>query len=383
MEGKRLDLPAVRLPASTRALREEVRAFLRDELADYPAHLRAKSWLAFDPDFSRKVAARGWVGMAWPTAHGGGGRSLLERYVVIEEMLAAGAPVAAHWTGDRQSGPMLIMHGTEQQRRRFLPALRKAEIFFCIGMSESDAGSDLASVRTRGRRVDGGWSVSGAKLWTSNAHRSDYMIALVRTADLSEGKHAGLSQFLIDMSSKGITTRPIRDLTGEDHFNEVVLDEVFVPDDMVIGKPGEGWAQVTSELALERSGPERFMSSLPLLFAAIPMLKARGYRGPAFGRLVAHLMTLRQMSVAVATMLDAGDRTPALEAALVKDLGMDFEQMVPSVLEDLLDVEPRLLESEDLARMLGMVTTLAPSYSIRGGTREILRGIIAKGVGGR
>lgn len=377
----RLNLPAVALPRETEALRSEVRAFLEEELAGHPPELRAKSWLCFDPAFSRKVAARGWVGMTWPKVYGGAERSILERYVVIEEMLAAGAPVAAHWTGDRQSGPLLLSHGTEAQRRRYLPALVAGKIFFCIGMSEPDAGSDLASIRTRGRKVDGGWLVNGAKLWTSNAHRSDFMIALIRTGSEADGKHGGLSQFIIDLTTPGIQCRPINDLTGEAHFNEVVFEDAFVPDDAIVGRPGDGWTQVTSELALERSGPERFMSVLPMLLAAFSRMRENG--GDAeLGRMLAHLMTLRQMSIAVATMLEGGVRSPGLEAALVKDLGMSFEQDAPRIVEKLLQTE--LLSGEDdVQSMLTMVTMLAPSFSLRGGSREILRGVIAKGLTAR
>jgi len=375
----RLDLPAVALPPETEALRHDVRGFLETELAAHPPEQRAKSWLCFDAEFSRKVARRGWIGMTWPRAHGGGARSILERYVVIEEMLAAGAPVAAHWTGDRQSGPLLLSHGTEAQRQRFLPALAGGEIFFCIGMSEPDAGSDLASIRTRARRTTGGWVVNGAKLWTSNAHRSDFMIALLRTGNEADGKHAGLSQFIIDLKADGIRCRPIDDLTGEDHFNEVVFEDAFVPDEFLIGQPGDGWAQVTSELALERSGPERFMSVLPLLLAALA--RARRAGGDAdLGRLFAHLLTLRQMSIAVATRLAGQDHSLGLEAALVKDLGMSFEQQVPRVIESLLRAETQPDGGDEVLAMLSMVCTLAPSFSLRGGSREILRGVIAKGL---
>lgn len=376
-------LPVAKPPPGTDSLRAEVREFLNRELAGHPPELRAKSWLAFDPEFSRKMAERGWIGMTWPQSEGGAGRSILERYVVVEEMLAAGAPVAAHWTGDRQSGPMLLRFGSPEQRRRFLPGMRAGMIFFCIGMSEPDSGSDLASVRTRARKVEGGWRLNGTKIWTSNAHRSDYMIALVRTGDVAESKHAGLSQFIIDLSAQGIGIRPIADLTGENHFNEVIFDDAFVPDDLLVGKPGDGWTQVTHELALERSGPERFMSSLPLLLAAADIVSAQE-GGPArLGRLLAHLLTLRQMSVAVASMLTDGQQQPALEAALIKDLGMTYEQTVADVLDDCLAALPPAEVDDAVMCISNVVATLAPSFSLRGGTREILRGIIAKGVGAR
>src|SRR5881392_4063357 len=149
------------LPPETRALREEVRDFLRAELGDRAPVRRAHSWGGFDREFSRKVGARGWIGMTWPKTYGGHERSFLERYVVMEEMLAAGAPVSAHWIADRQSGPLLLRFGTEEQRQTLLPRIARGECFFCIGMSEPGSGSDLASVRTRGHKVDGGWRVSG------------------------------------------------------------------------------------------------------------------------------------------------------------------------------------------------------------------------------
>ncbi|PYN32735.1 MAG: acyl-CoA dehydrogenase, partial [Candidatus Rokuibacteriota bacterium] len=310
------------LPPTTRVLRGEVRDFLRAELGDRPPARRAPSWGGFDREFSRKVGARGWIGMTWPTRYGGHERSALERYVVLEEMLAAGAPVSAHWVADRQSGPLLLRFGTEAQRARFLPAIARGELAFAIGMSEPDSGSDLASIRTRAERVPGGYRVNGTKVWTSNIHRSDFMIALFRTHHDPAKKHEGLTQFLVDTKAPGITIRPIIDLAGSHHFNMVLFEDVFVPEEMRVGEEGAGWKQVTTELALERSGPERYLSSLVLLVELIREVgKDPGERAaPVVGRLVAHLVTLRQMSLSVAGMLEAGDN-PNLEAAVVKDVG--------------------------------------------------------------
>src|SRR5471030_2855179 len=184
------------LPPQAEPLRREVRAFLAETISHRTALERSESWSGFDREFSRKLGARGWIGMTWPKKYGGHERSFAERYVVIEEMLAAGAPVSFHWVADRQSGPLLLRFGTEEQRTKILPRVARGEVCFCIGMSEPGAGSDLAGVRTRGRRVEGGWQVNGQKIWTSNAHNADYMIALVRT---SEGeRHAGLSQLIVD-----------------------------------------------------------------------------------------------------------------------------------------------------------------------------------------
>jgi alkylation response protein AidB-like acyl-CoA dehydrogenase len=376
------DLRLHDLPPEAEALRAEVRDFLADALAGVSPRLRARSWSGFDAEFSRKVGARGWIGMTWPKRYGGHERTFLERYVVMEEMLAAGAPVTAHWIADRQSGPLLLRFGTEAQRERLLPAITRGEVYFAIGMSEPDSGSDLASIRSRATRVDGGYRLNGTKVWTSNAHLSHYLIALFRTRVVPDKKHEGLSQFLIDLKTPGIAIRPIVDLAGAHHFNEVVFQDAFVPDDSLVGGEGDGWTQVTTELAFERSGPERYLSSMALVRELVRAVAAApDERGLAVvGRLVAHMSTLRQMSLAVAGMLQAG-ANPNLEAALVKDLGTTFEQEIPEIAHALLGVEPRVAGGGDLAEVLGYLVQNAPSFSLRGGTREVLRGIIARGLG--
>jgi len=371
------------LPPETETLRAEVREFLEQTLTDFPPAKRAYTWTGYDKEFSRQVAERGWIGMTWPKQYGGGERTAFERYVVLEEMLSAGAPVAAHWIGDRQSGPLLLRYGTEAQRERFLPRVCKAEIFFCIGMSEPDSGSDLASVRTRGTKTDGGWLVNGTKLWISGAHVSDYMIALIRTDPTAEKKHAGLSQMLIDLSVPGVTIRPITDLSGRAHFNEVVFEDAFVADDLLVGQEGNGWAQVMAELAYERSGPERYLSCYPLLAELIRATPEPPSERQAvtIGRQVAQLATLRQMSLSVAGMLEAG-KEPALEASVVKDVGAIFEQALPGIAQELIDAEPDAAAgASDFQQVLAYLMENAPSFSLRGGTREILRGIIARGLG--
>jgi len=195
-------------------------------------------------------------------------------------------------------------------------------------------------------------------------------------------KHEGLSQFLVDTKTPGINIRPIVDLSGEHHFNEVVFEDAFVPDDMRVGEEGAGWKQVTTELAFERSGPERYLSSIQLVIETLREVgKEPGERAAvAIGRLVAHLATLRQMSLSVAGMLEAG-QNPNLEAAVVKDVGTGFEQEIPETIHALMGVEPRLESGDAFARTLGYLVEHAPSFSLRGGTREVLRGIIARGLG--
>src|SRR5499433_3870333 len=297
------------LPPEAESLRADVRDFLRKEFAGAAPVRRARSWGGFDRDFSRRVGARGWIGMTWPKKYGGHERSFLERYVVMEEMLAAGAPVSAHWVADRQSGPLLLRFGTETQRQKILPSIVRGELAFAIGMSEPDSGSDLASIRTRATRTDGGYLVNGTKVWTSNAHLSDYAISLFRTEVVPDKKHEGLTQFLVDLrNTKGITIRPIIDLAGKHHFNEVNFTDAFIPEDARVGNEGDGWKQVTTELGFERSGPERYLSSIRLVLELLNEVgKEPGERAAVLvGRLTAHLNTLRQMSLSVAAMLQAG-----------------------------------------------------------------------------
>ena len=370
------------LPDETKGLRDEVRAFLAEELEGVPAVTRAQTWMGFDAEFSRKMGEKGWIGMRWPKQYGGHERSAFERYVVLEEVLAAGAPVGAHWIGDRQSGPLLLGFGTEEQRQTYLPKVAKGECFFCIGMSEPDSGSDLAATRTRADKADGGYVVNGTKLWTSNAHHSHVMIALFRTSQDPDNRHAGLTQFLVDLTLPGITIRPITDLAGNAHFNEVVFEDVFVPESAIVGAEGTGWAQVTAELAYERSGPERYLSSF-LLYKEMVREAEKDpdpQKAQVIGRLLAHVVTLRQMSLSVAGMLEAGEN-PALEASVVKDQGALFEQGLPEWAHETFGIEPKLSGGTDYEEVAGYLTQVSPSFSLRGGTREILRGIIARGLG--
>jgi alkylation response protein AidB-like acyl-CoA dehydrogenase len=372
----------VRLPAAAEELRREVRQFLAAEQAGGAFTPSRNSWNSFDPAFSRKCGARGYIGMRWPKGYGGHERSALERYVVTEEMLAGGAPVGAHWIADRQSGHQILGHGSERAKREILPRIAAGNCFFSIGMSEPDSGSDLAAVRTRATKVDGGWKINGTKVWTSNAHQTHYMITLARTAPKEEDRHAGLTQFIVELGKPGVEVRPIHNLYGGHDFNQVIYDDCFVADDMLIGEPGAGWKMVTGELAFERSGPDRFLSTYQLLLASIRALGPQpGDRAAnEIGRFVAHLATLRRMSTSIAGMLDRGAQ-PAVEAALVKDIGTTFEREIPEVFRHLLPTEPTLGDGQGYADLLGMAMLRAPGFTIRGGTREILRGMIARGLG--
>ncbi|WP_067487674.1 acyl-CoA dehydrogenase family protein [Actinomadura hibisca] len=372
------DLDPGTLPPETAALRARVRGFLADE----PFTPRCDCWLTgADPAFSRRLGEQGWLGMTLPARYGGHGRSPLERFVVIEELLAAGAPVGAHWISDRQVGPSILANGTEEQRQEFLPAIARGECFFAIGMSEPDSGSDLASVRTRAERVPGGWRLHGTKVWTSGAHLAHAILVLARSASAGDDRHAGLSQFIVPLPAEGVTVRPILAMTGGHHFNEVVFDGAFVPDAMVLGQIGDGWRQVTAELAYERSGPERLLSTFLLIRLLAERADEAGARN-AVGGLLARLWALRQASLGVAGALAQG-RTPDLPAALVKDLGTRFEREVVETVRRHTAVEPDPGSADPLARALAEAVAQTPGFTLRGGTNEILRGIVARGLGVR
>ena len=380
-----LQFDQIRLPPECDALRREVRAFLAEEIAKgtFDPH-RPGHGDSHDRAFSKRIGAKGWIGMTWPKKYGGHERSFLERYVVTEEFRVANAPVRAHFVADRQSGPILLKYAPEHIKTIILPRICRGELCFVIGMSEPGSGSDLFAVKTKATRVDKGWRINGSKIWTSNADIADYMIALFRTSPPgSDNRRHGLTQFLVDMKAGGIKINPIYQMSGHHDFNEVVFENAFVPDDHVLGEIDGAWKQATSELAYERSGPERFLETfylmLELIRAVGPEPDTRSADG--LGRLVAQLHTLRRMSVSVAGMLQAG-KEPVVEAAIVKDLGTIWEQKLPHRVRELTAfLAPEIANRVTLEEQLAFATTIAPKLTIQGGTTEILRGIIARGLG--
>lgn len=381
-----LNLTAI--PAADEALRHDVRSFLAQALHGVPASVRARSWMGYDAVFSRALGQRGWLGITLPKAYGGGGLNAFARYVLVEEFLNAGAPVGSHWIADRQSAPLILKYGTEEQKQQYIPPICRGECFFCIGMSEPGSGSDLASVRSRATPTATGWLLNGQKIWTSNAHNSHFMIALVRTSGDAADRQKGLSQVIVDLSLPGITVRPIKDITGDSQFCEVFFENVALGNDALIGAEGGGWAQVTAELAFERSGPERIYSSIILFDQWLQWLRLNPERSQQsarlVGKLVSHLAPLRALCIAVTEKLVKGE-SPVVEAALVKELGTTLEQLMPIAIADALlaDPSPAAMQAvpAELLLALNYVTQVAPSFSLRGGTRDILRGMIARGLG--
>ncbi|NLN68135.1 MAG: acyl-CoA dehydrogenase [Alcaligenaceae bacterium] len=372
------------LPQEENQFRGELRAFIKETTQEMDAYARARSWMGFDAGFSKKLAAKGWLGLTLPKQYGGAEKGYFSRFVLSEELLGAGAPVSAHWIADRQSGPLILRYGTEAQKQFYLPKICQGEAFFCIGMSEPDSGSDLASIKTRAQKNDKGWLLNGSKIWTTNAHQSHYMIALVRISGEAGDRHKGLSQVIIDLSLPGVTVRPIVDVAGDAHFSEVFFTDVQLADDALIGNEGDGWEQVNAELAFERSGPERIYSSMALVECFLKECRQQGWQSErvqvTLGGIVARLAVLRTMSLAITSKLAKGEN-PSVEASLVKDYGTGLEQDISKLIADCMGGHPEWTPSVELIKTLALVDQVCPSYSLRGGTREILRGIIARGLG--
>lgn len=378
--------PRLDFDREANALRTDVRAFLAQELECGGFEPSADCWVsAADPAFSRKMGQQGWLGMTWPKRYGGADRPMAHRFVVTEEMLAAGAPVAAHWVADRQTGSHILKYGTEAQKEEILPQIAAGKCFTAIGMSEPQAGSDLAAIQTSAKRTDQGWVLSGRKIWSTGAHFSHYMIVLARTSPADgRNRQVGLSQFLVDLSLPGISVSGIKDLGGTPHFNETLFEDVPLPADALLGDEGNGWAQCMGELALERSGPERFLTSLIVLERAMPALAhhVNDRRAGEIGSILANLRVLRRMSLGVTQMLEKGD-SPATAACVVKEMGNRFENDIIARLRSMLGDVPRRDWPEGLAELLRGAVLHLPSNTLRGGTTEILRGIIAREMGMR
>jgi alkylation response protein AidB-like acyl-CoA dehydrogenase len=375
----------IRLPAAAQALRQEVRSFIDAEVAAGTFDpRRAFMDSNFNADFSRRVGAKGWIGMTWPKRYGGAERSFLERYVVTEEFRVANAPVGLHFTADRQSGPMLLKYADDRIKNDILPRIVRGECCFCIGMSEPNSGSDLFAANVRATACEGGFKVRGTKVWTTGAQHADYMIGLFRTSPPTpDNRRHGLTQFLVDMRSPGIAVHPIFDLSGRREFNEVVFDDVFIPADHALGEIDMAWKQATSELAFERSGPERFLETSYLLFELLHVIGSSPdmHTAEGIGRLVAQLHTLRRMSVSVNGMLQAG-KEPVLEGSIVKDIGTGWQQQLPHKARELTAfIDGDQVDRAHFDALLNYATTVVPKLTIQGGTTEVLRGIIARGLG--
>ncbi len=371
--------------AAQQALRREVREFLAGDPAPRARPFAEDGWIAgFDPEFSRRLAERGWIGLVWPREYGGAERSYLDRLIVTEELLLGGAPVAAHWFGDRQIGPSLLAHGTQEQKRELLPRITRAEISFCVGMSEPGAGSDLANLQTRASPDGDGFRIRGQKIWTSFASEAEYCYLVART-DPDSSAHRGISELLVPMDAPGITVRPIRDMVSEEHFGEVFFDDVYAPAGALIGQRDRGFYQIMEQLDYERSGIERLVSNAPLWYDVLRLAGERGLlREPLLRQEVAEIETAvacgRGMIYHVAQLLSSG-RVPNYEAAVTKTFCTSLEQRIASFAARLLGPAAQLAPGDPRAPLGGRAARAllyAPAYTVQGGTNEILRNIIAE-----
>jgi alkylation response protein AidB-like acyl-CoA dehydrogenase len=364
------------------SLQAEVRAFLAAELGADPDRRPGLGMNATaSREFSRKLGARGWLGMALPKRYGGAERSAVDRFIVTEELLSYGAPVGHHWLADRQTGAVISRFGTQEQKARYLPGIASGEFGFSVGLSEPGAGSDLAAIRTRAERDGDEWVISGQKVWTTGAHRNDYIVALCRTSDEPD-RRDGLTQFIVDLAAPGLSVHPIALLDGSADFNEVVFDDVRVGPDAVLGDLGRGWSQTTAELALERGGPDRFMSVYPVVEAFLREADPAGLGGEArrfLGRATATFWVLRNLALSIARAVDRGDSS-VHQAALLKEMATRFEQDVITGLLEVTDIQPVCDSPSVFEQILCEAILTRPIFTIRGGTSEILRSVAAKAI---
>jgi alkylation response protein AidB-like acyl-CoA dehydrogenase len=365
------------LPPELTALAAEAKAVADEWAGRVP--FPEDSWIAgYDPAVGKDLAARGWLGMTWPTEWGGGGRSPIERFIVFEQLISGGVPLASFWFADRQMGPTLLQFGTDEQRRRWLPGILDGSSMWCIGMSEPDNGSDVAGLRTKAMRDGEDWIVDGQKVWTSGAALGDWIYLIART-DPDAKPHAGLSELVVDLHSPGIEVRRIVDMTGNDHFCEVHLHEVRVPGDNLIGELNGSFRQLMRQMEHERGGVDRLVSNR-ILFEDLrrsgwidttdPLVRqelARIETGYTIGRMLVLRETLGQ--------------APQSFSAATKTFCTEFEQRLANFAASVAGPRATLLDpAGDLGSRVARAVAYSPAYTIMGGTSNILRNILGERV---
>ena len=359
------------------AFRDEIRAWLQ---ANNPG--RGPEDIEENFDFrlawQHTLHDAGFAGIAWPREYGGRGATPVEQTLFNEEMVRARAPAPANILGLIMGGPVVMAHGTEAQKQRFLSPILSGDEVWCQGFSEPDAGSDLAAARTRGERVQGGWKVTGQKVWTSFAHRARWCMLLAKTND--EPRYRNLSYFICDMQQAGVSVRPLRQSTGESEFNEVFFDGAFVPDDNIIGAEGGGWNVALATLMFERPGlgAASALGIRMTLTELAELIRARDLQGDAairrrFAKLVAETETIRLNGYR--GLARAGDGVPGPEGSIVKIQWASINQAMTELAFDVLGEAALLDGSPWTYRLLR-----ARANSIEGGTSEIQRNILAERV---
>jgi len=374
--------------------RQEVRDFLEGEIRQGSFKPSCDAWIqGYSPEFTKKVARRGWIGLTWPEEYGGQGRSSIDRFILTEEMLRYGAPAACHWFADRQIGSSVIAFGTEEQKKELLPEILRGEAYVGLGMSEPEAGSDLASLQTRATEDGDDYIIDGQKMWTSCAKFMNYIYLVART-DPEAPRHRGISEFIIEANLPGVTITPTIDITGSEAWGEVFYDGVRVSKKSLIGEKNRGFYQILNQLDYERAGLERLMGNYPLFDAIIQFTREtkRGGKPLAQDTLIRHKLAQLQiefevgrlLTYRVALVIDEG-RAPNWEAAMAKAYSTAFEQHLATTATEILGLYGQLVADSKWAPILGMAPHSylgSTGYSLQAGTSEILRNIVAlRGLG--
>jgi len=373
-------------------LREDVRAFLKTEKEKGVYPFGANSFLELrSKEFSKRMAQKGWIGMAWPKEYGGRGMGYTERLIVLEEMIGAGAPIAYHFLVDRQVGPGIIHFGSDFLKKEFLSKIINADVTFCLLFSEPDAGSDLANCRTTAVEEGDYYVVNGQKVWTSGAHLADYGWALVKTTlDPDVSRYDAFSELIIDMKSPGITIRPLINMAGIHSFNEVYFDNVKIHKNYLVGKRDNGFRQIMTNLDYERAGIERLMQNNHVKEALIEYVKTSKKDGRPLSEdslvrdIVAGLeveyQVYRLFVYYITSCLDNG-KMPTFEAAMGKALCTLYEARLADVAATVIGLPGLLRPDSPEALFDGVVCESylwSPSYTLQGGVVEVLKNIVSK-----
>lgn len=315
------------------SFRADVRAFIDATLTpEFWAKHRANGGGGSSPEFSRQAAEANWLAIAWPQEYGGGGRSYTEQMIYMEEMAYAGAPQEHHRRAVQQVGPSIILFGDEEQKQHYLPKIASGELSFAMGLSEPDAGSDLAAATTSATREGDFFIVNGEKKYTSGAHYSDLLWTVVRT-DPEAPKHRGISMLVVPLDAEGVTVEPLIDLQGQHHFNKVFLEDVRVPVDHLVGEENRGWYVNATTMDFERSGIGRIAALRRILDRTIEAQRDSVRRAGS----VARRMRLAEQAVATevsanlayrVTSLQSAGSMPNYEVSITKVLASETDQVI-------------------------------------------------------
>ena len=370
-------------------LRQEVTDFLKGEIEQGLWKPTCDAWImAYNPEFTKRVSAKGWIGLTWPKEYGGQGRSYIDRLIVTEEMLRYGAPAACHWFADRQIGGAVLHYGTDEQKKEMLPTILRGEAYVGLGMSEPESGSDLASLKTRAVEDGDDYVIDGQKVWTSGGSHMNWISLFART-DPDAPKHRGISEFLFKTNLPGITITPIVDITGGVHFNEVFFDSVRVPKTCLIGEKNRGFYQVVNQLDYERSGMERLMGNYSLFEALIDYAKETQRGGKPLSEDPLIRSRLAQLKVEfevgrlhmyrVAMVMDEG-RAPNWESSMSKAYSTAFEQRLAGAAIEIAGLYGQLSPESKWVPMQGLAYhsyLSSKGYSLQAGSSEVLKNILA------